>query len=62
VTLHGLSCGVCKLKAHKACVANVLTVCKWTTIHTVDPAAITHENVSPSTGSLLSLRIVRYIH
>ncbi len=46
VTSHGLSCGVCKLKCHKGCVTNVLTVCKWTTLDTVDPACVTVENVS----------------
>ena len=44
VTSHGLSCGVCKLKCHKGCVANVLPVCKWTTLDTVDPACITVDN------------------
>eukprot|EP00095_Tigriopus_kingsejongensis_P011798 maker-scaffold71_size417697-snap-gene-0.18 protein:Tk11798 transcript:maker-scaffold71_size417697-snap-gene-0.18-mRNA-1 annotation:"diacylglycerol kinase eta-like isoform x1" len=43
VTSHGLSCGICKLKAHKSCVANILTVCKWSTLDTVDHQCITED-------------------
>lgn len=43
VTSHGLSCGICKLKAHKSCVANILTVCKWSTLDSVDPKCITED-------------------
>lgn len=46
ITSHGLSCGVCKLRAHKSCVGNVLTVCKWSTRDTVDQGQIFVENVS----------------
>ena len=45
VTSHGLSCGVCKLKAHKSCVSNVLAVCKWDTLDAVDPSCVTVESV-----------------
>ena len=46
VTSHGLSCGVCKYKAHKACVGNVLAGCKWSTRETVEQRFISLENVS----------------
>ena len=46
VTSHGLSCGVCKYKAHKSCVGNVLAVCKWSTRDTVEQRCISIENVS----------------
>ncbi|CAL4066650.1 unnamed protein product, partial [Meganyctiphanes norvegica] len=35
VTSHGLSCEVCKLKAHKRCAAKALNNCKWTTLASV---------------------------
>ncbi|CAB4063544.1 dgkA [Lepeophtheirus salmonis] len=46
VTSHGLSCGVCKLKAHKTCAADVIISCKWTTIETVDTSCLSLENDS----------------
>ena len=52
VTSHGLSCGVCKFKAHKACVGNVLAGCKWSTRETVDQRFISLENVSTQQYSL----------
>ena len=52
VTSHGLSCGVCKYKAHKACVGNVLAGCKWSTRETVDQRFISLENVSAQQCSL----------
>ncbi len=32
VTSHGLSCEICKFKAHKKCASKALTNCKWTTL------------------------------
>ena len=52
VTSHGLSCGVCKYKAHKACVGNVLAGCKWSTRETVEQRFISLENVSSLKYSL----------
>ena len=51
VTSHGLSCGVCKYKAHKACVGNVLAGCKWSTRETVEQRFISLENVSSLTAT-----------
>ena len=35
VTSHGLSCGICKCKAHKRCAAKAVSNCKWTTLASV---------------------------
>ncbi|XP_031629106.1 diacylglycerol kinase eta isoform X3 [Contarinia nasturtii] len=35
ITSHGLSCEVCKCKAHKRCAAKAIANCKWTTLATV---------------------------
>ncbi|XP_042219115.1 diacylglycerol kinase eta-like isoform X2 [Homarus americanus] len=43
VTSHGLSCEVCKLKAHKRCAAKALNNCKWTTLASVGKDIIEDE-------------------
>ncbi|XP_053330194.1 diacylglycerol kinase eta-like isoform X2 [Spea bombifrons] len=35
VTSHGLSCEVCKFKAHKRCAVRAINNCKWTTLASV---------------------------
>ncbi|XP_055633713.1 diacylglycerol kinase eta isoform X2 [Toxorhynchites rutilus septentrionalis] len=35
VTSHGLSCDLCKFKAHKRCAAKSISNCKWTTLASV---------------------------
>jgi diacylglycerol kinase (ATP) len=35
VTSHGLSCEVCKFKAHKRCAAKAISNCKWTTLASI---------------------------
>ncbi|XP_068602188.1 diacylglycerol kinase eta [Brachionichthys hirsutus] len=35
VTSHGLSCEVCKFKAHKRCAVRAINNCKWTTLSSV---------------------------
>lgn len=35
VTSHGLSCEVCKFKAHKRCVSQASRNCKWTTLASI---------------------------
>lgn len=42
--MNGYSCGICKLKAHKSCVSNVVNGCKWITLDSVDDKCITSEN------------------
>jgi len=32
VTSHGLSCEICKFKAHKKCASKAQNNCKWTTL------------------------------
>ncbi|XP_063598008.1 uncharacterized protein LOC134774613 [Penaeus indicus] len=44
VTSHGLSCEVCKLKAHKRCAAKALNNCKWTTLASVGKDIIEDED------------------
>ena len=44
VTMSGYSCGICKLKAHKSCVSNVVNSCKWITLDSVDDKCIACEN------------------
>ncbi|CAF0782721.1 unnamed protein product [Brachionus calyciflorus] len=36
VTSHGLSCEICKFKAHKRCAAKATKSCKWTTLASID--------------------------
>ena len=42
--MHGYSCGICKLKAHKSCVSNIVKGCKWITLNSVDDKCIASEN------------------
>uniref|UniRef100_A0A8D2LYJ9 Diacylglycerol kinase n=1 Tax=Varanus komodoensis TaxID=61221 RepID=A0A8D2LYJ9_VARKO len=44
VTSHGLSCEVCKFKAHKRCAVRAATTCKWTTLASVGNDAIEDED------------------
>ncbi|CAG0918863.1 unnamed protein product [Notodromas monacha] len=46
VTSHGLSCEVCKLKAHKSCAAKAVKNCKWTTLASVGRDIIENEDGS----------------
>ena len=62
VTSHGLSCGVCKYKAHKSCVGNVLAGCKWSTRDTVDQRCISLENVSIEYKAPIIIRPLRFAH
>ncbi|XP_076811636.1 diacylglycerol kinase delta-like isoform X2 [Clavelina lepadiformis] len=41
---HGLSCDVCKFKAHKRCAAKATNGCKWTTLATVGKHVIEDED------------------
>ena len=42
--MSGYSCGICKLKAHKSCVSNIVKGCKWITLNSVDDKCIASEN------------------
>nr|XP_006816467.1 PREDICTED: diacylglycerol kinase delta-like [Saccoglossus kowalevskii] len=44
VTSHGLSCEICKFKAHKRCAARAQTICKWTTLATIGKEVIEDED------------------
>ncbi|XP_070538443.1 diacylglycerol kinase delta-like isoform X2 [Ptychodera flava] len=44
VTSHGLSCEVCKFKAHKRCAVRALANCKWSTLATVGIEVIEDED------------------
>ncbi|XP_050725765.1 diacylglycerol kinase eta-like isoform X3 [Eriocheir sinensis] len=44
VTSHGLSCEVCKFKAHKRCAAKAINNCKWTTLASVGKDIIEDED------------------
>ncbi|XP_072914675.1 diacylglycerol kinase eta-like isoform X2 [Hemitrygon akajei] len=44
VTSHGLSCEVCKFKAHKRCAVRAVNNCKWTTLATVGNDIIEDED------------------
>ncbi|KAK3907640.1 Diacylglycerol kinase eta, partial [Frankliniella fusca] len=44
VTSHGLSCGICKCKAHKRCAAKAVSNCKWTTLASVGKDIIEDED------------------
>ncbi|KAG7254569.1 hypothetical protein CRUP_029408, partial [Coryphaenoides rupestris] len=46
VTSHGLSCEVCKFKAHKRCAVRATNNCKWTTL-----ASIGHDIIEDEDGS-----------
>ncbi|KAK3094795.1 hypothetical protein FSP39_006352 [Pinctada imbricata] len=48
VTSHGLSCEVCKFKAHKKCAVKAQSNCKWTTL-----AAIGKDIIEDDDGSIL---------
>ncbi|XP_076832769.1 diacylglycerol kinase delta isoform X2 [Brachyhypopomus gauderio] len=43
VTSHGLSCEVCKFKAHKRCAVRATTNCKWTTLASIGKDIIEDE-------------------
>ncbi|XP_078268774.1 diacylglycerol kinase eta [Rhinoraja longicauda] len=43
MTSHGLSCEVCKFKAHKRCAVRAINNCKWTTLATVGSDIIEDE-------------------
>ncbi|KAL7979622.1 hypothetical protein Chor_004780 [Crotalus horridus] len=48
VTSHGLSCEVCKFKAHKRCAVRATNSCKWTTLASIGNDIIEDEDgVSP---------------
>ncbi|KAB1267792.1 Diacylglycerol kinase eta, partial [Camelus dromedarius] len=48
VTSHGLSCEVCKFKAHKRCAVRATNNCKWTTLASIGKDIIEDEDgVSP---------------
>ncbi|XP_078472782.1 diacylglycerol kinase delta-like isoform X2 [Lampetra planeri] len=44
VTSHGLSCEVCKFKAHKRCAVRATSNCKWTTLASVGKDIIEDED------------------
>ncbi|XP_040847283.1 diacylglycerol kinase eta isoform X2 [Ochotona curzoniae] len=44
VTSHGLSCEVCKFKAHKRCAVRAINNCKWTTLASVGKDIIEDED------------------
>ncbi|NXP45506.1 DGKD kinase, partial [Heliornis fulica] len=44
VTSHGLSCEVCKFKAHKRCAVRATNNCKWTTLASVGTEIIEDED------------------
>lgn len=44
VTSHGLSCEICKSKAHKRCAAKAIANCKWTTLASVGKDIIEDED------------------
>ncbi|XP_077988305.1 diacylglycerol kinase delta-like [Glandiceps talaboti] len=44
VTSHGLSCEVCKFKAHKRCAVRAQSNCKWTTLATLGKEVIEDED------------------
>ena len=46
VTSTGYSCGICKVKAHKSCVSNIVVGCKWNTLNSIEEKSYTFENVS----------------
>ncbi|NWW76486.1 DGKD kinase, partial [Climacteris rufus] len=44
VTSHGLSCEVCKFKAHKRCAVRAMNNCKWTTLASIGIEIIEDED------------------
>ncbi|XP_036687468.1 diacylglycerol kinase eta isoform X1 [Balaenoptera musculus] len=44
VTSHGLSCEVCKFKAHKRCAVRATNNCKWTTLASIGKDIIENED------------------
>ncbi|XP_072179956.1 diacylglycerol kinase delta-like [Diadema setosum] len=44
VTSHGLSCEVCKFKAHKRCAVRAMNNCKWTTLSSIGKDIIEEED------------------
>ncbi|XP_034272422.1 diacylglycerol kinase eta isoform X3 [Pantherophis guttatus] len=44
VTSHGLSCEVCKFKAHKRCAVRAINNCKWTTLTSIGRDIIEDED------------------
>ncbi|XP_022691467.1 diacylglycerol kinase delta-like isoform X2 [Varroa jacobsoni] len=48
VTFHGLSCEVCKFRAHKRCASKSPNNCKWTTLASVGSEVLEDEEGSPS--------------
>ncbi|XP_063428403.1 diacylglycerol kinase delta-like isoform X2 [Mytilus trossulus] len=44
VTSHGLSCEVCKFKAHKRCAVKAQSTCKWTTLAAIGKDIIEDED------------------
>uniref|UniRef100_G3NM54 Diacylglycerol kinase n=1 Tax=Gasterosteus aculeatus TaxID=69293 RepID=G3NM54_GASAC len=52
VTSHGLSCEVCKFKAHKRCAVRATNNCKWTTLASIGKDIIEDEDggVMPISG------------
>ncbi|NXF76145.1 DGKD kinase, partial [Sclerurus mexicanus] len=44
VTSHGLSCEVCKFKAHKRCAVRAINNCKWTTLASIGTEIIEDED------------------
>nr|XP_025039350.1 diacylglycerol kinase eta-like [Pelodiscus sinensis] len=44
VTSHGLSCEVCKFKAHKRCAVRATNNCKWTTLASIGSDIIEDED------------------
>ncbi|XP_064126144.1 diacylglycerol kinase eta isoform X1 [Loxodonta africana] len=44
VTSHGLSCEVCKFKAHKRCAVRAINNCKWTTLASIGKDIIEDED------------------
>ncbi|XP_054724855.1 diacylglycerol kinase eta-like [Uloborus diversus] len=46
VTSHGVSCEVCKFKAHKRCAVKAPNSCKWTTLSSVGKDIIEDEDIN----------------
>nr|KAF6460199.1 diacylglycerol kinase eta [Molossus molossus] len=62
VTSHGLSCEVCKFKAHKRCAVRATNNCKWTTLASVGKDIIEDEDgVSPAVSLLPSQFLFSFI-
>ncbi|KAK7882320.1 hypothetical protein WMY93_028494 [Mugilogobius chulae] len=61
VTSHGLSCEVCKFKAHKRCAVRAINNCKWTTLASIgkdiiedeDGIAMPHQWTGAASGAKL---------